>query len=137
MTLKETHDPDLLLQANRDLLQERDALKEENERLKEKIEGTIADNPGHPFWQTANRKELLDLARFQCGTTKACMEETKELYKENERLKKLISTHNEGINEACCWMQNNRGCLDYTARGEFCPDCPRDWAIDAAREDDE
>ena len=53
---------------------------------------------------------------------------------ENERLKNTITAHNSDVDEACRWMQENRGCSDYIIRGRRCPECPQDWLIEIDEE---
>ena len=59
--------------------------------------------------------------------------ERDRLRAENEELKTKIEQHNNAVESACKWMQANRGCNDYIQRGMQCPDCPKDWQIDALR----
>ena len=56
------------------------------------------------------------------------------LTEENERLREIISIHNESVKASCYWMQENRGCSDYTIRGRRCPECPQDWLIEIDEE---
>lgn len=49
------------------------------------------------------------------------------LIRRAEAAEARIAAHNEGCRQAC----SARGtCIDYTARGRMCPDCPQDWMID-------
>ncbi len=71
----------------------------EIEQLHELISGKAAENPGHPFWKTASREELLELAQFQSATTKEYMKETADLYTENERLRGLLADQQRWLDE--------------------------------------
>lgn len=47
---------------------------------------------------------------------------------EAARLREAIKKHNDECAQSC----TARDCKPYTARGMTCPNCPRDWTIDAA-----
>ncbi len=47
-------------------------------------------------------------------------------------LASLIRDHNEGLALSCIAQAKSGHCKPYTSRGMQCPDCPKDWAIDAA-----
>ncbi len=49
------------------------------------------------------------------------------------RLRSLIDDHNEGCRQSCEARAGSSLCEAYKRRRRTCPDCPKDWAIDAAR----
>ena len=64
----------------------------EVERLRAERRGEIDANLGHPDWETASHKDVLDALRFQGATTKALIKELDEMRSERNALRANIET---------------------------------------------
>jgi hypothetical protein len=69
---------------------ERDALRAERR-------GEIDANLGHPDWETASHKDVLDALRFQGATTKALIKELDEMRAERDALIRQIGEVNDAL----------------------------------------
>jgi len=63
-----------------------------------------------------------------CGDHMPSPAMLREAKNEIQRLRSAIDNHNAGCVESCAARSH---CEAFTSRGRNCPDCPRDWAIEA------